>query len=225
MGVLLGEALELAFPKGKERIRFIQIGGNDGVHEDPLYQYHVEQTFDFEWGQIYEPIPEYFELLTKNMSPFSYVTCHMQAVDDAEAPGRREFNYVSPSDIEDRKLPPSSKGIGSFSRDRNALGGIGYNEVKFNAIKPFIRTIEVDTIPARDVVSNYSDANFLITDCEGHDIEIIAAIFNEAGFRPQVVQFEHLGHNEELLKATLSKLTEDGYRITRAGKDVICELV
>jgi FkbM family methyltransferase len=224
MGILLGEALERAFPSGGERIRFIQIGGNDGVHEDPLYQYHLDKTFDFEWGQIFEPIPEYFELLTENMRPFPYVTCHRLAVDDADRPGLRDFNYVSPTDIRERGLPPSSKGIGSFSRDRNALGGIGYNEVKFNMIKDHIRTIEVETIPAREVVGKYADANFLITDCEGHDVEIIAAIFREAGFRPRVVQFESLGYDSDLLKSTLGELSATGYGITHSGKDIICEL-
>jgi FkbM family methyltransferase len=223
MGALLGEALQRAFPAG-ERVRFIQIGGNDGVHEDPLYQYHVDRAFDFEWGQIYEPIPEYFDLLSANMRPFPYVTCHQLAVDDSDRPHRREFNYISPADIQDRGLPPSSKGIGSFSRDRNALGGIGYNEVKFNMIKDHIRTIEVETVPARDVVTEYADANFLLTDCEGHDVEIIAAAFDGTGFRPKVVQFENLGHSQQLLKSTLGQLSGLGYRIAPSGKDVIGEL-
>jgi FkbM family methyltransferase len=223
MSALLGEALRRAFP-GDERIRFIQIGGNDGVHMDPLYEYHVEKTFHFEWGQIFEPIPEYFELLTANMRAFPYVTCHQLAVDDATLPGHREFSFVSHADIQEHGLPGSSKGIGSFSRDRNALGGFGYNENKFNAIKGFIRTIEVETIPARNVVEEYADANFLLTDCEGYDVEIISSAFDETGFRPKVVQFEDLGHSGELLQSTLNELRALGYRVTSSGKDYICEL-
>jgi FkbM family methyltransferase len=224
MGALLEEALHRAFPADGERVRFIQIGGNDGVHEDPLYDYHVRGIFDFEWGQIYEPIPEYFDLLVQNMRPFPYATCHRLAVDDAKKPGKREFSYISPKDIQERGLPPSSKGIGSFSRDRNALGGIGYNEVKFNMIKDHIRTIEVETVPARDVVAKFAEANFLLTDCEGYDVEIIAAAFDGTGFRPKIVQFESLGHAPELLKSTLGELTSVGYRVIHSGKDIICEL-
>jgi FkbM family methyltransferase len=223
MSALLGEILHRAFPKG-EPIRFIQIGGNDGVHMDPLYQYHVDKTFDFEWGQIFEPIPEYFELLTANMAAFPYVTCHNLAVDDSPHPGRREFSYVSHADIEGHGLPPSSKGIGSFSRDRNALGGIGYNDVKFNQIKGYIRTIQVDTVPASDVVEQYADANFLLTDCEGYDVEIISAAFAGNDFRPKVFQFENLGHSEDLLEATLAMLRATGYRVTHSGKDIIGQL-
>lgn len=224
MGILLGEVLQRAFGNNAERIRFIQIGGNDGVHEDPLYHYHVDQTFNFEWGQIYEPIPEYFELLTENMRPFPYISSHMCAVDDAERPGCREFNYLSPRDIQERGLPPSSKGIGSFSRDRNALGGIGYNEVKFNMIKDHIRTIEVETVPVRDVIAIYSDANFLITDCEGHDPEIIYSAFSGTNFRPKVVQFEALDSSTEVLRDTLGVLAGAGYRVIHSGKDIICEM-
>ena len=70
MGAVLDEVLQRAFPKGAVPIRFLQIGGNDGVYQDPLYEHHVRATFDFEWGHIFEPIPEYFEKLTMNMRPF-----------------------------------------------------------------------------------------------------------------------------------------------------------
>jgi FkbM family methyltransferase len=223
MSAILGEALRRAFGDG-EPIRLIQIGGNDGIHMDPLYNYHVERTFNFEWGQIYEPIPEYFELLTANMKPFPYVKCHQLAVDDSETPGRREFNYISHADIEEQSLPGSAKGIGSFSRERNALGGVGYNEVKFNRIKDFIKTIEVETVPARDVVRQYGDANFLLTDCEGYDVEIIRAAIRGTGFKPNVIQFEDLGHSKESLDSTLGELRAVGYNILRSGKDFICEL-
>ena len=153
MGALLDATLLRVFPGGGDRIRFIQIGGNDGVHEDPLYHHHTSGTLDFEWGQVFEPIPEYFEMLTRNMSPFPYITCHQFAVDDSAEPGKRQFNYVSPFDIEKHTLPPSSKGIGSFSRDRNALGGVGYGEAKFRAIRDYIRTIEVDTVPVSHVTN------------------------------------------------------------------------
>lgn len=223
MSALLGEALQRAFTNG-DRIRFIQIGGNDGVLTDPLYQYHVDKTFDFEWGEIFEPIPEYFDLLTANMRAFPYVRCHKLAVDDSAVPGHREFSYVSLADVEEHGLPGSSKGIGSFSRDRNALGGFGYNEAKFNKIKDYIRTIQVETVPAQDVVRQYADANFLITDCEGYDVEIIRAAFSGSGFKPKVVQFEDLGHSRDLLESTLGELRAIGYQISRSGKDVICEL-
>ena len=119
------------------------------------------------------------------MKAFPYISCHQLAVDDAAEPGRRKFSFVSHADIEQHGLPGSSKGIGSFSRDRNALGGIGYNENKFDAIKSFIQTIKVNTVPARQVVADYGDANFLLTDCEGYDVEIIRAALDGTGFRPE----------------------------------------
>lgn len=224
MGELLDAALERAFGSGSETIRYIQIGGNDGVHEDPLYAHHVAGKFNFDWGQIYEPVPEYFELLVQNMKPFPYVHCHEQAVDNRSEPGTRTFNYVSPHDVRDHDLPPSSKGIGSFTRDRNALGGIGYSEAKFKRIESYIRTIDVRTIPAAEVVSRFSDTNLLVTDCEGHDIDIISAILDSEAFRPRIIQFEYLGRFEDLLNATLGRLRDRGYEIARPGKDVICQL-
>lgn len=223
MSALLGDALRRAFANG-ERIRFIQIGGNDGILGDPLYQYHVDRTFDFEWGHIFEPIPEYFELLVANMRPFPYITCHNLAVDDSPVPGHREFSYLSRADVEMHGLPESSKALGSFSRERNALSGIGYSEAKFNKIKPYIRTTEVETVPVRDVVERYRDANFLLTDCEGYDIEIIRAAFSGSSFRPKVVQFEDLGQSRDMVQSTLGQLQSIGYRISRFSRDVVCEL-
>jgi hypothetical protein len=146
------------------------------------------------------------------------------AVDDAKEAGTREFNYVSPEDVAQHRLPPSSLGIGSFSRDRNALGGFRYGEGKFRAIQNYIRTINVETIPISKVTRDYPCANLFLTDCEGHDLEIIDAAFDDQGFLPKVVQFEYLGLFDELFKDVLTKLKRIGYNIIRSGKDVICEL-
>lgn len=224
MGEILDAALDRAFGGRSEPIRYIQIGGNDGVHEDPLYAHHVAGKYDFAWGQVYEPVPEYFELLVANMKPFPYVHCHRLAVDNRSEPGTRTFNYVSPHDVRDHDLPPSSKGIGSFTRDRNALGGVGYADAKFRRIESYIRTIDVRTIPADSVVAEYGDANLLVTDCEGHDIDIISAILDTEAFRPRIIQFEYLGKFDELLQETLRRLKDRGYEIARPGKDVICQL-
>ena len=110
MGTLLDAALKRAFSNRTERIRFIQIGGNDGVFQDPLHDHRALGTYEFEWGHIYEPIPEYFSKLVENTKPFPFITCHPSAVDTADVPGTRSLNYVSPSDIERHGLPQSSQG-------------------------------------------------------------------------------------------------------------------
>lgn len=224
MSAFLDAALERAFGASRQACRYIQIGGNDGVFQDPLYKHHKAKNYRFEWGQIFEPIPEYYDLLVENMREFPYVTCHPLAVDAAATPGRREFSFVSPVDIARLGLPQSSQGIGSFSRDRNALGGIRYSETKFAAIKDHIRTTQVRTVPASQIIAEYPGANLLLTDCEGHDVEIISAAFDVSDFRPLIVQFEYLGMLDDLFKTTIDRLRTLGYEINRTGKDVICEL-
>lgn len=224
MGAVLDEALQRAFPKGVRTVRFLQIGGNDGVYQDPLYQHHVGGTFDFEWGHIFEPIPEYFQKLAVNMRPFGYVTCHQLAVDNSAAPGKRQFSYVSPEDVERAELPPSSMGIGSFSLSGSELGNTPYPEAKYLAVRDYIRTIEVDTIPIGLVVEKYSTANFMITDCEGHDLDLVRPAILDYGFRPKVLQFEHARQGDDLLKSTLNSLKSLGYDIRASGKDYVAEL-
>jgi predicted Zn-dependent protease len=223
MGAILDAALARAFGSGREPIRFIQIGGNDGVMEDPLYPHHVQRSYDFQWGHIFEPIPEYFELLVANMKVFSYVNCHKSAVDDGKMAGIRAFNFISLSAVKAHGLPPSSRGLGSFSVDRNGLGGLRYSETKYQAIKEHIQQIQVRTVPVRQLISDYCDANLLLTDCEGYDIDIISAAFESGKFLPAVVQFEHLGRSEDRFRATLCRLQELGYEVTRTSKDVVCE--
>jgi len=182
MGDILDQAMSKAFRGGKA-VRFLQIGGNDGVHQDPLYDYHVSGEFHFDWGHIFEPIPEYFEQLVANMRPYPYITCHELAVDVADMPGTREFSYVSGEDIFSHGLPPSSKGIGSFSLD---AGTTAYPTAKYDVIKDYIRTITVGTIPVSELVNKYADANLLITDCEGFDTSLIDAALRNDRFRPEV---------------------------------------
>jgi hypothetical protein len=223
MGAVLDEALQRAFPKGGTPVRFLQIGGNDGVYQDPLYQHHVHRTFDFEWGHIFEPIPEYFEKLAVNMRPFTYVTCHQFALDNSKAPGKRKFSYVSPEDVERAELPPSSMGIGSFSLSGDGLGNTPYPEAKYLAVREYIRTIEVDTMPVGLLVERYAAANFMITDCEGHDLDLVRGAILDHGFRPKVLQFEYARQDDEV-KSTLNALRALGYHITGAGKDYVAEL-
>ncbi len=223
MPAVLDEALRRAFPKGVP-IRFIQIGGNDGVYQDPLYDHHRQATFDFEWGHIFEPIPEYFEKLVENMRPFSYVRCHQCAVDDAESRAKRTFSYISPDDVKRADLPPSSMGIGSFSLSANELGNTPYPESKYAAVKDYIRTIEVDTTPISLVVQQNSTANLMVTDCEGHDLPLVHSAILDHGLRPKVLQFENARSGDELLKPTLRGLKLLGYSIRTSGKDYIAEL-
>jgi FkbM family methyltransferase len=223
MSTIFDDTLRRAFPDGSP-IRYLQIGGNDGICRDPLYQHHVDGKLNFEWGHVFEPVLEYFEQLVRNMRPFPYVSCHALAVDVSATPGKRIFSYVSLDDIEKHALPTSAKGIASFSLSKDTHEGMSYPERKFERLKEYIRSVEVDTIPIRDVTSDYSGANLLVTDCEGHDVELISAAFRDNGFRPKVVQFEHAAHGDEASKSVLVTLNKLGYGVTRSGKDYICEL-
>lgn len=220
MGDLLERAMRSAFPRGKP-IRFLQIGGNDGVIKDPLYDYHVKGEFDFEWGHIFEPIPEYFEKLCANMRPFTYITCHELAVDICGPPGTREFSYVSGEDVSRYGLPESAVGVASFSL---RSGAPAYPPSKYERLKKYIRTIAVKIVPVSELISQYADTNMLITDCEGYDTTLIDAAFREGSFRPELVQFEDHGQNRELLKRVLDRLHHLGYRCERSHKDYVCQL-
>jgi hypothetical protein len=62
-----------------ERIRFIQVGGNDGVRVDPIHGFY---KFDERWnGHIFEPNSEIFPLLKNNLRGISSrITAHEIAI-------------------------------------------------------------------------------------------------------------------------------------------------
>ncbi len=144
-----------------------------------------------------------------------------QAVGAKDDQYSSEFNYVPLADVELLNLPQSSQGLGSFSRDRNALGGVGYSERKFEAIKDHIQTIRVETIPISEVLRTYGEANLVVTDCEGHDVELISAALECPQFNPTILYFEDLGHDPIQFRNVTAQLAERGYLISKTGKNIV----
>ena len=54
-----------SYSLNKKSIKFVQLGGNDGIINDPIYDLCKQFPEKF-YGHIFEPVPEYFMDLKKN---------------------------------------------------------------------------------------------------------------------------------------------------------------
>lgn len=56
-----------AYANYKDDIKFVQIGSNSGMHDDPIYKYIRKNGWQ---GVLVEPVPYLFEELKNNYSGF-----------------------------------------------------------------------------------------------------------------------------------------------------------
>ena len=96
--------------KKREKIYFVQIGGNDGILNDPIYELckNFPETFH---GYIFEPVPEYFSELKENYK-FSHNISLLNLAINNYSETAKIFKVKKILN----KLDNLSKGIASFQK-------------------------------------------------------------------------------------------------------------
>ena len=166
--------------KKKGKVHFVQIGGNDGIMNDPIYEI-CKKFPDMFHGYIFEPVPEYFLELKKNYK-FSNNIYLLNLAINNNAETAKIFkvkkNYLN-------KLDDLSKGIASFQKDWWTKSNFVYHP-------KMIEEIDVNCVHTHYITNNL-DIDFidlLIIDTEGYDFEILKNFeFNR--FKPNIIHFEH----------------------------------
>jgi FkbM family methyltransferase len=189
---------------------FVQIGSNDGMHDDPLRSLILKHPG---WGGILvEPVPYAFERLKKNYA--GRPNLHFENVAVSDCAGFMPFYYVSEAALDSISgLPKWYDQLGSFDRSHivKHLGG---------ALEPFIVEQPVPTKRLADVLLRNPGrtVDLLHIDAEGHDYAILSQVdFHQ--IRPRVILYEHV-HLSDLQKRTAeASLKHNGYRILRCGND------
>ena len=192
-----------------KQIRFIQIGGNDGIYVDPIRKYYKT---DARWtGHIYEPNPEIYTILENNLLDYkSRILAHEIAVS----------NYSGQSTIyvQDPKSRPHASEISSMNKKaflKQKNYGANFTEVS-------IKTETLTTILDRFGWENFE---ILQIDTEGHECEIIDGL-DLRKFKPIIMQIE-VGHLERKQINELTKTIADAdYYIYWGGheSDMVCLL-
>jgi len=160
----------------KKELYFIQIGANDGVFNDPLYNFIVTNHAKVK-GISLEPIKDYYEELKNNYKKYPDIITINAAIHNTE----KEMPIYRVDPERQNEFSANVKGIASFNRDHLS----GYEpEVIVQEVVPCLSFSSL--IQGHHI----EEIDLLQIDTEGYDSEIILNIdFNL--IRPKIIHFEH----------------------------------
>jgi FkbM family methyltransferase len=193
------------------RVRFVQIGANDGVQEDPCYAWITR----FSWrGALVEPQPQLADALRRLHAGNANIRVVQAVITDS--PGRATLHYLRP----DAETPAWASGIASLSRE--AILG---HRSKIPGFDRLLSTLEVEALSFGQLLerARLDDLDLLLVDAEGYDHRILATL-DFSRLRPAVICYEHVNLTPEDNAACRRVLAAHGYRFASwLGDTVACQ--
>jgi FkbM family methyltransferase len=190
--------------KGSD-IFFIQIGSNDGIVDDILYERIIRQNYK---GILVEPVPYLFDKLKKNYNQ-KYKNLIFENIAIGNMQQKLPFYRL---DVKSQDgVTIWYEGLGSFKK--NVL-------LKHkNAIPNFdnlLMTDLIDLITFHDLIRKHdiSYINLLQIDTEGYEFEIISSI-DFSIIKIEIILFEHKHLSCYELKLIRKKLKNNGFIVKR----------
>ena len=185
---------------------FVQIGANDGVSFDSLYEFVCNRMSR---GLVVEPLPRFFESLRKNYEGYPAI----KPVQCAIHPSETSAVIYSVDPERESEVPEFARGIGSFLPDHFKKTGVP---------EDLIVTEEVPCRPLMELVEEEGmlDAALIQIDVEGFDFEVLKMIDFER-FSPAVIKYEHEGLSGEDQAAARKLLENQGYQVQVIKTDTV----
>ena len=186
----------------------IQIGANDGISHDHLY--NIIKQFRLE-SLLLEPIKETFLNLSNNYSAFKNVRLENSAL---SINNEILFLYkVNPEYFYKYGTLPS--GITSFYKDHLIKHGIKEKHI----IQEKVNQISFEELLKKHNISSFE---LLVIDTEGYDCNIVNDFFLKVkNIRPFIVfEWSHIKQNE--LQETLDKMLKNNYSFFPIEDDIFC---
>jgi FkbM family methyltransferase len=192
------------------QLNYIQIGGNDGINDDPLY-YFVTWNKNRIKGFVLEPVLDYFNELKKNYTNHPLIKTLNLAIHNSE--NEMTIHRVDPKSAS--VLPKYSKGIASFSKEHH---------ISCKIDSKHILEEKVACVSLENLIKTYNIKNIdlLQIDTEGYDYEIIFNI-NFKELKPSIINFEYYITDEKSKVAfnkILKLLHENDYEIWQEINDI-----
>ena len=198
----------------KKAVTFLQIGSNDGMTRDPIFQLISRNNI---WcGLFVEPVPYLFERLKKNYSSVNNPS-RLQFFNGAVNEGVNQIfyfvdehaKYVIPN------LPEWYDQIGSFSKEHiiSHMEGI---------LEPFIRKSEIKGISLHELINDFElrQLDLLHIDTEGYDWKILSQLDFEK-IQPTVIMYEYKHLKDSDIASSIDRLSQK-YELFRFKNDFIC---
>ncbi|MEE4488998.1 FkbM family methyltransferase [Streptomyces sp. BE230] len=208
---VLHEFIE-AYDGIRDHTFFVQIGANDGRHDDPLNPF-VERS---RWrGVLVEPVPYVFKRLTHTYAHRPDLILVNAAVSSRE--GSATFYYLEETTD---ALPVWYDQVGSFMLE-TILDT--WSERMIPDLRERIRETEVNCLTFTTLCerSDVARVDVIHMDTEGHDYEILKSI-DLVRYRPELVIYEHKHLDSTHRAAADAMMREYGYATAEIGYDTLC---
>lgn len=191
----------------KQRFSFIQIGANDGISFDFLYDFVIKRNSS---GIVVEPIKEYFEELVLNYKEFPSIL----KVNMAIHPTEKEVKIFKIAPKSKQKYPDWVKGIASLDRDHHKKTNILLEDivVEYAKAETLMNVINTDY--------KNTTLDYLQIDTEGFDYEVLK-MFDFTKFKPKIIKYESINLNESDNNSLTKSLKKHGYFLFKEFGDTI----
>ena len=186
----------------------IQIGANDGISHDHVY--NIIKKFKLE-SLLLEPIKKYYEDLQNNYSNYENVRFENSAL---SINNEILFLYkVNPEYF--NKYGTLSSGISSFYKEHLIKHGIK----KKHIIQEKVNQISFDELLKKHNISSF---DLLLIDTEGYDCHIVNDFFQKIKkIRPIIIfEWSHIKNIE--FENTLNTIIDNNYSFFPIENDIFC---
>lgn len=208
-----GARLLEALAETQRETRFVQIGANDGVTDDPLHYFIV----NYGWrGILVEPVPRIFESLKRTYARCPGLIFENVAISSRE--GLHDFYDVADPAEPGHGLPPWYPELGSLSREV-----VLSHAREHPAIERHLRVQQVACITFKSLCARHavSTLDLIAIDAEGHDFEILGLI-DFSHYRPRVLVYEHQHMTLAQREQTQARLAAEGFEFAEEAFNTFC---
>ena len=190
----------------ERRLKFVQIGANDGMRFDDLYGFVTRHPCS---GIVVEPLPDLFERLRANYADYPLIVPINKAIHETA-------DVLPMFRVALEALPRYSgwaAGIASFDRAHLLGHGIAPADIIEQSVSctPLMQLLQ-DTATL--------DADLLQIDAEGYDSAILR-MTDFARFRPSLLKYEHKSMTMAERSEHGARLARHGYRSVVEGADTV----
>lgn len=202
------------------RIRFIQIGANDGLRNDPIREFIVRDGWT---GTFVEPVPSVYALLKSNYRKYEQQgLLFLNVAVSSSSSAALKFHTFRDEFLEGLDLGSRMDCLRKASFDRAHVQKHLSREHPGVREEYALASIEVPTLSIAELTEMAglgSGYDLLVIDAEGHECEILGGMDLEAE-GPAMIFFEshHLG--EGLAKVN-ERLESHGYTVNQVGGDSV----
>lgn len=178
---------------------FIQVGANDGVSFDFLYDFVIKRKSS---GMVIEPVKEYYDELITNYKNFPEII----KVNKAVHPIEKEIIIYKIATHNSDKYPDWVKGIASFDINHHV-------KLKINSDDIIEEKVDADNL-MMIIANNYQNKknDYFQIDTEGFDYEVLKMI-NFKVFKPAIIKYESVNLIKEDKRKSELLLKENGYHL------------